>query len=59
MQGIVLLLLVVGACSRRPGAYVARQKGRSEVEGLLLGFLFGPLGVLVIALCTGHAPPGP
>jgi len=32
------------------GYYIAGQKGRSEAEGLILGFLFGPVGVLVEAL---------
>jgi hypothetical protein len=32
------------------GAWVAMQKNRSPVEGLMLGILFGPFGVLIIAL---------
>ena len=32
------------------GAYVAAQKHRPTGEGLTLGFLFGPLGVLIVAL---------
>jgi hypothetical protein len=32
------------------GAYVADQKGRGKTEGFWLGLLFGPLGVLVVAL---------
>jgi hypothetical protein len=32
------------------GWYVSAQKGRPAAEGVLLGLLFGPLGVLVAAL---------
>lgn len=32
------------------GAWVADQRGRSPLEGLVVGALFGPLGVLVEAL---------
>jgi hypothetical protein len=36
------------------GSWIAGQRGRSGFEGFILGFLFGPLGVLVEALL----PPG-
>jgi len=37
------------------GAYIAAQKNRDQGEGLLLGCLFGPLGVLIEALLPiGH-----
>ncbi len=40
------------------GAWVAAQKGRAPGEGLLLGVLFGPLGVIVEGqLPEGVAPP--
>jgi flagellar biosynthesis GTPase FlhF len=32
------------------GFWLAGEKGRSELEGLILGFLFGPLGVLIEGL---------
>lgn len=32
------------------GAWVAGEKRRSPVEGFVISFLFGPLGVLVVAL---------
>jgi hypothetical protein len=32
------------------GSWVARQKQRRELEGLILGALFGPFGVLIEAL---------
>lgn len=39
------------------GFYVAKQKGRSIVEGIILGVLFGPLGVLVEALLPDARDP--
>jgi hypothetical protein len=42
-----MVTAVVFACL---GAYVASQCGRWVVEGVSLGFLFGPLGVLVVAV---------
>ena len=44
---IVGLLLAVFGCF---GAWVAVQKQRGTTEGIILGLLFGPLGVLVEAL---------
>jgi hypothetical protein len=41
------------------GRYVAEQKGRSGAEGLWLGFLLGPLGVLVAALMPTVEAPRP
>jgi hypothetical protein len=41
------------------GAYVAVQKNRAGAEGLLLGLLFGPLGVLVEACLPTVPPPAP
>lgn len=41
-----LAILVFGAL----GAYVAAMKHRSRLEGLILGGLFGPLGVLILVL---------
>jgi hypothetical protein len=47
---LLIILLMVWAAFGGLGYYVAAQKGRPEAEGLLLGFLFGPLGVLLVAL---------
>ncbi|MGO9471412.1 MAG: hypothetical protein ACLQIB_06975 [Isosphaeraceae bacterium] len=39
------------------GCYVAYEKGRSQMEGFILGLLFGPLGLLIVAcLPTGDNP---
>jgi hypothetical protein len=40
------------------GVYVASQCGRSRLEGMALGFLLGPLGVLAIASLP-HGEPEP
>lgn len=37
------------------GGWVASQKGRRPVEGLSLGFLFGPFGVLIESLLPSVA----
>ncbi len=48
-------------------SYVAYERRRSELEGFFLGFVFGPLGVIVIGLLPVNEvrpvkwfdPPGP
>ena len=32
------------------GVWIANQKGRKELEGFILGFFFGPLGIIVEAV---------
>jgi hypothetical protein len=41
------------------GAWVAAQKDRGQGEGFVLGFLFGPLGVLIEALLPAGKPAEP
>jgi hypothetical protein len=53
MEGLLIAIvfgLLTCVVSGGVGAYVARVKGRSEVEGAALGVLLGPIGVLVEAL---------
>jgi hypothetical protein len=38
------------------GTYVAVERNRSPIEGSVLGFLLGPIGVLVVALMPIGAP---
>ena len=45
-----LTLLAVAGGMVAAGAYVARAKGRPPVEGALLSFVLGPIGVLVEVL---------
>jgi hypothetical protein len=51
MYWVMIWLIAVGltVCGAL-GAYVAAQKGREPVEGLVFGVLLGPLGVLVAGL---------
>jgi len=42
------------------GVYVAYQKGRSALEGFILGILLGPFGLVIVAcLPTGDYPGRP
>lgn len=45
--GLVIVSAIVFAGF---GAWIARQNGRRPAEGFMLGFCFGPFGVLVEAL---------
>lgn len=56
-QGMLVLFFVILWCIFGLfGAYVAAQKNRAGMEGLILGFLFGPLGVLIVALLPTREP---
>ena len=46
----LILVIVLAAVFGALGAFVAVQKRRDVAEGLIMGFSFGPLGVLVEAL---------
>ena len=46
MVVIIALLCVLGFF----GSWIAKQKKRSPVEGFILGFAFGPLGIIVEAV---------
>lgn len=47
----VITFLVIGVIgSAFLGSYVAKQKGRSESEGILFGVFLGLIGVLIVAL---------
>lgn len=50
VQQFLIACFVVAAVFSGLGAYVAYEKGRSPNEGLVLGFLFGPLGCLLVAM---------
>jgi hypothetical protein len=57
MEGIIAVIIVDAAIMCGLGAWVASVKGRDSGEGLLLGLLFGPFGVLIEALLPNIAPP--
>jgi hypothetical protein len=54
---LVALVIVSLACSFF-GAYVAGEKGREPMEGGIIGFFFGPIGVLIVALLPSQADSG-
>lgn len=49
------IIAVVAVLMGLLGAWVASQKGRPAAEGLLLGAVFGPLGVIIEALLPGNS----
>ena len=49
MGWLILTALVWGFVGAFLGAYVCKQKGRKQEEGILIGFLFGLIGVLIVA----------
>ena len=44
---MIFTLLAVGVISGAVAAYISDRKGRSHIEGFLLGFMFGLIGVLI------------
>lgn len=55
---ILIIAVIVGAVVFGGlGSWVSYQKGRGEGEGLALGCLFGPFGVLIEALLPTGTPP--
>jgi len=53
----ILYFVGAGVVCGGLSAWIAGEKNRGFGEGLLLGFLFGPLGVLVEALLPSGSPP--
>lgn len=49
MSSVLIAAAVYLALSAFAGAYVATQKAREPLEGLLFGVVFGPIGVLIEA----------
>lgn len=49
--------LVVGAICGMFGAYISGTKNRNPYEGLALGFMFGPIGLLIAVLMPTQARP--
>ncbi len=44
---MIFSLLAVGVISGAIAAYISERKGRSHIEGFLLGFMFGLIGILI------------
>ena len=49
-QLVVVIVTVSAIVFGLLGTWVAKQCGRRTDEGFLLGMVFGPLGVLLVAL---------
>ena len=56
IQG-AMTAIAVCLCLGGYGACTARWRGRLRYEGFLWGFIFGPLGVLLIALMPRRPAP--
>jgi hypothetical protein len=55
-----LVVLLVAACAFGGfGAWIAREKGRDPSSGAVIGFFFGPIGVIVLALLAERKPEPP
>jgi|TARA_B100000965_G_scaffold343415_1_gene313101 uncharacterized membrane protein YeaQ/YmgE (transglycosylase-associated protein family) len=39
--------LAIGVFQGALGSYIAEKRGRSHIEGFILGFLFGVIGLLI------------
>ena len=50
MDNLLLYSIIGAVITGALGRYVASEKGRSGGEGVLLGFLFSILGVIIVAL---------
>ncbi len=43
----IFTLLALGIVTGAIGAYISERKGRRHLEGFLLGFFFGLIGILI------------
>ncbi|MDG1053504.1 MAG: hypothetical protein P8O78_02600 [Flavobacteriaceae bacterium] len=46
----IFTLLALGIVTGGIGAYISERKGRRHLEGFLLGFFFGLIGILISLL---------
>ena len=59
MELLVFMVVVSAIASMALGAWVSIQKNRAPEEGMVLGLLFGPFGVLIAALVPTRPEPTP
>jgi hypothetical protein len=52
----LVLVALLNLATAMLGSWVAVQKGRSQAEGAILGFLFGPIGAVIEALLPSQEP---
>lgn len=43
----IYILLALGIVTGGIGAFISEKKGRRHIEGFLLGFFFGLIGILI------------
>ena len=55
VSGLVVVTAVVAAVSGAIGSSVGSRKN-AGVEGFWLGFLLGPLGILIVAIAIDNRP---
>ncbi len=58
MDVLIFLLAICVACGFF-GRYISAQKIRSPTEGWWIGFVLGPIGLLIVALLPTLDPPQP
>lgn len=56
-MAIVVTGLTVGLICGGFGSWIATQKHRDPGEGMLLGFVFGPIGLLIEAMLPNKPAP--
>ena len=57
MEDILLISLVAGLVTGFIGSYVAGEKGRSNLEGFIFGFLFSVIGVIIVGILPTKEKP--
>ncbi len=60
--GAGVVILLIWAIFAGSGWYISKAAGRNPAEGLVLGLLFGPIGLLIalgIGLVVALKAPGP
>ena len=43
----IFILLALGVVTGGIGAFISEKKGRRHIEGFLLGFFFGLIGIII------------
>lgn len=54
---VLFVLVLVALAFGFFGAWIAGEKGRDRNSGMVVGFLFGPLGCLILALLPAKEAP--
>ena len=57
MEDILLISLVAGIVTGFIGSYVAGEKGRSNLEGFIFGFLLSVIGIIIVGILPTKEKP--